>query len=35
VVLDRNPLTVAPDDIRSIRVVETIKRGKSIFARPR
>lgn len=33
VVLDDNPLTVAPDKIKDIRVVETIKRGKRIYAR--
>lgn len=33
VVLDRNPLTVAPDEIRSIKVMETIKRGKTIYLR--
>ena len=33
VVLDRNPLTVAPEDIRSIKVMETIKRGKTIYLR--
>ena len=30
VILDRNPLKVAPDEIRDITVVETIKRGKAI-----
>jgi len=31
VVLDKNPLTVAPDDIKDIIVLETIKEGKSIY----
>lgn len=31
VVLDRNPLKVAPDDIKSIRVVQTIKHGKPLY----
>jgi predicted amidohydrolase YtcJ len=31
VVLDRNPLKVAPDDIKSIRVLQTIKHGKQLF----
>lgn len=30
VILDGNPLDVPPDRIRDIRVVETIKRGKTI-----
>jgi len=33
VILDANPLSIAPDDIRNIRVVETIKRGKTIYKR--
>ncbi len=33
VLLDRNPLTVRPEDIRSIRVLETIKDGARIFSR--
>ena len=33
VILDQNPLTVAPDAIRTIKVVETIKRGRTIFQR--
>lgn len=33
VVLDANPLTVAPENIRHIQVVETIKRGKTIYGR--
>jgi predicted amidohydrolase YtcJ len=31
VVLDRNPLKVAPDDIKSIRVLQTIKHGKRLY----
>jgi predicted amidohydrolase YtcJ len=31
VVLDRNPLTVAPMAIKDIKVVETIKEGKTIY----
>jgi len=31
VVLDKNPLTVAPDDIKDIVVMETIKEGKSVY----
>jgi predicted amidohydrolase YtcJ len=34
VILDRNPLKVAPDAIKDIRVVETIKEGKTIFKAP-
>jgi hypothetical protein len=33
VVLDRNPLTVDPMQIRDIRVLETIKEGKTIYRR--
>ena len=33
VVLDRNPLTVEPMTIRDIKVMETIKEGKSIYKR--
>ena len=32
VILDGNPLTVAPDAIKDIKVLETIKDGKTIFA---
>lgn len=28
---DRNPLTVKPDAIKEIKVVETIKEGKTIY----
>ncbi len=34
VVLDRNPLTTPVDDIKAIRVLETIKEGRSVWARP-
>ncbi|HMO74192.1 MAG TPA: amidohydrolase [Sphingopyxis sp.] len=30
-ILDRNPLTTAVDDIKTIRVVETIKEGRSVW----
>ncbi|HLO80852.1 MAG TPA: amidohydrolase [Chitinophagaceae bacterium] len=33
VILDKNPLKVAPNDIKDIKVVETIKDGKAIFQR--
>ena len=33
VILDGNPLSVPPDEIRNIKVVETIKRGKTIYER--
>ena len=29
--LDRNPLKVDPDDIKNIRVVQTIKHGKRLY----
>jgi hypothetical protein len=31
VILDKNPLTVAPDAIKDIKVVETIKEGKTVY----
>ena len=31
VILDKNPLTVAPMTIRDIKVVETIKEGKTVY----
>jgi hypothetical protein len=33
VILDRNPLKVEPPTIKDIKVVETIKEGKSIYMR--
>ena len=33
VILDGNPVTVAADEIRNIKVIETIKRGKTIYKR--
>lgn len=33
VILDKNPLKVAPESIRDIKVVETIKNGKTIYKR--
>jgi hypothetical protein len=35
VILDRNPLTVKPAAIKDIKVVETIKEGRTIYARGR
>jgi predicted amidohydrolase YtcJ len=35
VILDRNPLTVDPMAIKDIKVVETIKEGKTIYTAPR
>lgn len=34
VILDKNPLKVAPDAIKDIEVLETIKEGQSIYTRP-
>jgi len=31
VVLDKNPLAVAPDDIKNIKVTETFKEGRSVY----
>ena len=31
VILDRDPLTVHPMEIKDIQVLETIKRGKSVY----
>lgn len=31
--LDRNPLKVDPEDLKNIRVLQTIKNGKQVFAR--
>ncbi len=33
VILDRNPLSVDPDAIKDIRVIETIKEGRTIYRR--
>ena len=35
VVLDRNPLKVEPNTIRDIRIVETVKSGKSVYRAPK
>ncbi len=34
VILNKNPLKVNPDEIKDIQVLETIKQGKSLFAKP-
>jgi len=34
VILDNNPLKVAPDAIKDIRVVKTVKEGKTIYKSP-
>lgn len=31
VILDKNPLTVDPMEIKNIKVLETIKEGKTIY----
>ncbi|MHA1336725.1 MAG: amidohydrolase family protein, partial [Promethearchaeota archaeon] len=31
VILDRNPLEIPPEEIKNIKVLETIVRGKTIF----
>jgi hypothetical protein len=33
VVLDKNPMKVAPETIKDIKVLETIKEGKTIYTR--
>lgn len=33
VILDRNPMEAAPEELREIRVLETIKEGKTVFSR--
>jgi predicted amidohydrolase YtcJ len=33
VVLDQNPLTVKPENIKDIKVLETIKRGKTVYVK--
>jgi predicted amidohydrolase YtcJ len=35
VILDRNPLKVEPNAIRDIKVVETVKTGKSVYQAPK
>jgi predicted amidohydrolase YtcJ len=34
VILDRNPLTVPPMEIKDVQVVETVKDGRTIYSRP-
>jgi predicted amidohydrolase YtcJ len=34
VILDLNPLEVAPNEINQVQVLETIKDGKTIYTRP-
>ena len=34
VILEKNPLTVKPSEIKNIRVLETIKQGRSIYSAP-
>jgi hypothetical protein len=34
VILDRNPLKVEPMAIKDIKVVETIKAGRNVYAAP-
>lgn len=33
VILDQNPLTIAPQNLRDIKVIETIKEGQTVFKR--
>ncbi|WP_336702239.1 amidohydrolase [Chryseobacterium indologenes] len=33
VILDQNPLTISPENLRNIRVLETIKEGNSVYKR--
>ena len=33
VILDRNPVEAAPEELREIQVLETIKEGKTVFSR--
>ncbi|OCA72406.1 amidohydrolase [Chryseobacterium artocarpi] len=33
VILDQNPLTIAPENLRNIKVLETIKEGNSVYKR--
>lgn len=34
VVLDKNPLTVPPDALKDVKVLETMKRGRTIYRKP-
>jgi len=34
VILDKNPLKVDPMTLKDIKVMETIKEGKSVYKRP-
>ena len=33
VIIDRNPLEVDPDDLRNLKVIETIKEGQVVYQR--
>lgn len=33
VILDQNPLTINPENLRSIKVLETIKEGNTVYKR--
>ena len=32
VILDKNPLTIAPEEIRTIKVIRTVKDGSTVFS---